>query len=502
MNVRIRIFLLFFSIFSLSKSQTDENKLLLKQSAQRVYSYPDETIKTNVYLLTSAKSSDVKSRACHLISEAYFAKGNYEESLNYAFQSLELSTSSSSETVTENLILISEILYFLKLNEEAKIKTKRIPDTDMGLNYKALANTYQQEIKIKTKNQANLLMHWNVSGLNDMNRLKELAILRLTSSYLDINQADSAKNLANQALDYSRTQNLGSYWEIQSLLQLGKSLFALHKYNEAKSVLELASEKNSFLDNVFIESEIHQELSTNCLALNDNEGFFYHNQQALALENNKDIQEKKATNTAFELISKEQNLELSNLNKKIGILLYGLIALCIGLVILKIYLLIRNKHQLKTYEMFVQYLDSQRNQKTEAPIVPTPENRSSGLLKESEELILNGLRKFESTKKFTNKDMSLSLLASQLNTNTKYLSEVINRNKEKNFNAYINELRINYITDKIRNHTNYRNYKISYLAEESGFSSHSSFTTVFKSVVGISPIAFIDFVKKQQIESK
>ena len=93
--------------------------------------------------------------------------------------------------------------------------------------------------------------------------------------------------------------------------------------------------------------------------------------------------------------------------------------------------------------------------------------------------------------------MSLGMLAAQLNTNTKYLSEIINRQKNKNFNSYINELRINYITDKLRSNPNYLHYKVRYLAEECGFSSHSTFTTVFKSVVGVSPTIFLDFVREE-----
>ena len=57
--------------------------------------------------------------------------------------------------------------------------------------------------------------------------------------------------------------------------------------------------------------------------------------------------------------------------------------------------------------------------------------------------------------KFLNKDMSLALLASHLETNTKYLSEVINKYKGKNFNVYINELRINYIVSKLKTNPMY-----------------------------------------------
>jgi AraC-like DNA-binding protein len=89
-------------------------------------------------------------------------------------------------------------------------------------------------------------------------------------------------------------------------------------------------------------------------------------------------------------------------------------------------------------------------------------------------------------------------MALQFETNTKYLSELINAHKQKNFNTYINELRVNYITDKLKNDPQYLQYKISYLAKESGFSSHSVFATVFKSVTGISPTTFINILQNKQ----
>ena len=87
-------------------------------------------------------------------------------------------------------------------------------------------------------------------------------------------------------------------------------------------------------------------------------------------------------------------------------------------------------------------------------------------------------------------------MAKQLDTNTKYISEIIHTHKNKNFNTYINELRINHIIQLMKEDKKYLNYKVSYLAEESGFSSHSAFTVVFKSITGITPKQFISFLKK------
>nr|WP_246625384.1 helix-turn-helix domain-containing protein [Edaphocola aurantiacus] len=93
--------------------------------------------------------------------------------------------------------------------------------------------------------------------------------------------------------------------------------------------------------------------------------------------------------------------------------------------------------------------------------------------------------------------MSLSYLATHINTNTKYLSRVINQHKQKDFNGYINELRVNYIIVQLNSDPVWRKYKISTLADEAGFSSHSKFATVFKSITGLSPSLFIQYLEKE-----
>jgi AraC-like DNA-binding protein len=125
------------------------------------------------------------------------------------------------------------------------------------------------------------------------------------------------------------------------------------------------------------------------------------------------------------------------------------------------------------------------------------DSKKNVILKETEELILNKLKRFENSKRFNNKDISLSVLAGQFDTNTKYLSEIINSHYDMNFNTYINRLRINYIVEKLKADPNFMNYKISYLAENCGFSSHSSFATIFKSITGISPGKFIELLNSE-----
>ncbi|WP_165602273.1 helix-turn-helix domain-containing protein [Chryseobacterium artocarpi] len=109
----------------------------------------------------------------------------------------------------------------------------------------------------------------------------------------------------------------------------------------------------------------------------------------------------------------------------------------------------------------------------------------------TEKEILQKLDDFEKTNKFIRSNLSVKSLSQSFDTNSRYLSEIINKHKDTNFNTYLNNLRINYIIDKLNTDPNYRKYKISYLAEECGFSTHSLFTTVFKNKVGMSPAEYI-----------
>ncbi|MFC3161212.1 helix-turn-helix domain-containing protein [Chryseobacterium arachidis] len=129
--------------------------------------------------------------------------------------------------------------------------------------------------------------------------------------------------------------------------------------------------------------------------------------------------------------------------------------------------------------------------------------RSESLMTpETETKLLELLDDFEKGSLYNNKNMSLPFLAGELSTNTKYLSYVINQHKSSDFKTYINRLRINYIVDKLINDDKYRQYKISILADECGFSTHSKFASVFKIVTDYSPSAYIKLLDSDRRSDK
>lgn len=311
---------------------------------------------------------------------------------------------------------------------------------------------------------------------------------------------DAAKRFRLDAQHSKKSSYITKNDRIEPLLTQADLYFAQKQNDSSIVVLQSALQFAKEIDNPFLQQAIHQRLSANFLTLGDKEKFNIHNQDVLILRNATSSMENRASNTAHQLINQEADSYLEHTQQHLATLLWAAFGILILFIILKVVLTLRNRSKLKTYKTLFNYLN-QKPVEAENPIPIAPLEtsveikRDSTILKESENQILNGLKDFEQSMLFVNKDMSLGLLAAELNTNTKYLSTIINRHKKKNFNTYINELRIHYITEKLKTDPTFLNYKVSYLAEACGFGYHSTFTTVFKSVVGVSPITFVDFVK-------
>lgn len=119
--------------------------------------------------------------------------------------------------------------------------------------------------------------------------------------------------------------------------------------------------------------------------------------------------------------------------------------------------------------------ESESTNETEASIDP----KLDELFSEVDELV-------ESEKLYLNFDLSIHELGKRMNTNSKYLSQAINRKDGLNFNRFINEKRVTHASRLILD-DNYNGYTLEGIAKESGFRSKSTFNTTFKTIMGCTP---------------
>lgn len=105
--------------------------------------------------------------------------------------------------------------------------------------------------------------------------------------------------------------------------------------------------------------------------------------------------------------------------------------------------------------------------------------------------ILKGLSEFEKTTMYLDENFNSNVLADYLNTNTTYLSQVVNQHKEKTFKHYITDLRLQYVIEKLHSDKKFQKYSIESIGKEIGYSNASAFTRAFKKKMGVTPSQYI-----------
>ena len=154
----------------------------------------------------------------------------------------------------------------------------------------------------------------------------------------------------------------------------------------------------------------------------------------------------------------------------------------------------------KSYQTrFLALIHQQEEQVKEQPAIKNIEFPET--LDISEDIvnhILNELKQFEHNRGYLQSDLTLSVLAKQINSNTRYLSKVISYHKQKTFIQYINDLRVKYAVERLKTDEYFRKYTLLAIANELGFKKSESFTKAFKKVTGITPAYYIRELKKEK----
>lgn len=282
---------------------------------------------------------------------------------------------------------------------------------------------------------------------------------------------------------------------------LARLLIEKREYNDALSKLQSAGipETSNFPEEY---SERYQLLTKIYAQTGDKDRFNLYTNKRDSLDKAYKAVEMKAVEEAQLYTESEHKRDIHEKNNIIWIILpLGIIAFA-----LMLYYIQKKKNDQKKYLHIIERIKNEAQKMQEIPAeeslkidkVTVIKNAPQNINENLENNILAGLQKFETLEKYKDQNLSLPSLAALLKTNTTYLSEIINKQKGKNYNGYINELRINYIVNKLYTDPQYLNYKISYLAEDCGFISHSSFATIFKNILGISPSIFIQNLKNER----
>ncbi|WP_265129811.1 helix-turn-helix transcriptional regulator [Chryseobacterium oranimense] len=519
------LFIFLGSVFTKGQSGPDFS-ILADKAFQKLYQNPDECINYSQSLLISDQNPEHRIVLQNIISQAYAMKGDYVQSVNIYSQkedSREKEKLSYFLQIAGDYNLADQYQNLGLYNQSQQIITSLLSDQKLlkGDNPRmnVIAGKLYQLQAINfgiNRSYDNARENLNKSdhylGFNNQENLilkMENRIFR--ASYLmKQNKPEEAKNILETTLVITEKNENYPFLQAFAYENLSRYYFLKEDYHTAVEMLEKGLSRIENIPYNSLKAKIYESLSKNYFALRNDEKYHQYNKLYSELRTKSDSNTKEGIRYIVKLVETNQNnnLEFQNQKqlKKITWLSTGSLVIILGLLIY--FLILKNSH--KDLKKQFDFFEKQKQQELAVqkdlpaiaeeapPTVKTNEKDLNKISKEKEDEILQKLEEWEKQQRYLDKNMTLSMLSSQMGVNTKYLSEVINSSKGKNFNGYINELRINHIALLLRTDPVYLNYKVSYLAEYSGFSSHSAFTTIFKSVTGMSPNVYIQEISKSR----
>ncbi|WP_299782828.1 helix-turn-helix domain-containing protein [uncultured Formosa sp.] len=517
-------FLIFLLVFTLTSSAQKQSRYdsIFYNTALRINCIDANRAENVADSLFKASTEDIyKVKSLMLKSDILVKQSKREEAIEYALKAEKLAITISDYKCLAKIYTFLASQYRLvglkdlgrKYLEQGfenakKIKNNQASDLYFGFVFQEKAQYAKSEKNynesIKFLKQANHLFE-----KQEITKKRILFVgmnsVMIAESFIDLKQNDSAWFYLNKSLIlFDEIGVKDSEFVGEAFNGKGQILLEEKKYDQASAFL-MKSLKIAEAGNYRI---LLQSIYKNLLQLFKDTGDLenYNMYIKKYLDEGEEIakSEKKALNLQVNRILESQEADSSKLH-----------AIILGITLLllanMIFVFITKRNQIKDNKKFIEIISDLKTQANASVkdglflgLAQIETSRSVSyhsekfMPEETEQLILKKLSKFENKNGFINSNITLSMLSSDFCVNTKYLSYVINKHKKKDFNNYINELRISYISKKIINNPEYLNYKISYLSSECGFSSHSKFSAVFKKEKGISPSVFIDEISSKR----
>jgi AraC-like DNA-binding protein len=494
MLIKFVSLVLFLMLAVNANAQITDAQNLTKDVEALMYSDPEKALKTAQYIVSNQSfgtQEDVYN-SCLLQAEIYIDLERYNDAVIMLISADRISQNIRNEFLSsKNEYLIGKI--YLKMGFTDAVE-KSIQELDKST----------ESLKGEEKNVVNL---WRdelaIHKLFSEKKYKEcLALIQKNKDqqsklYPTFGmQLRLIQSKINNKPAYLSDFKDNSYFKFLSEIVILKLKIKSNDFQES-DLLDLKKKYPRYND-IFYK-DLYQNWSQKVCSGNSSEDCFRVRKEYIRILKLSIADQQNARVNVINLVDQNErhkNLTEKNFQNKILLVLF--VMSIISIVSLLIYFLIlRSKANMENAEWEKKVIYEEYEQKLSDQLKDFQTSNAFVIPEKTENLILSKLKVFESSKEVTNPHLSLAVLAKRLDTNSKYLSEIINKHKEKNFSNYLNELRVKYIVDKLENNPEYLQYKTSYLAEEAGFASRTTFTTIFKNVTGTSPSQFIEQLKNK-----
>lgn len=513
-----RSLLLFIFAFSFVVAQdpAEYNKVYSRTYIEIAPKSIDQALKIADSLYEKSEDRIFKTRSLMLSATLYQQKGDINKAVEYALRSEKIINETNDFSWKSRVYgFLASQYRFLKLNEKSReyalkaieqsgfIEDKEKANSTIGLIYQELAHSAIDQERYQEARSYVLQSQKHFAGVKQ-NREALLGHNQQLLGLIDYKEGKIPDAIQHYKSGLNITKATPAYY-IRALIFSGLTRIYLDNKDlkTAKIYLDEAKKIASQTEYLEVKRDYEEAAASYFAASNDLKSM-------LKVIKNKDSLGRIIDDKAQHFLSKEfNNLEDKNVRIEKGssvknIFIYTFGGLLLVALLVFGWIKIKQKRDIKRFEDLIERVRNEKiyemngdSEKDEKPV----DYQGFSIPQETEQRLLQQLENFENSVLYTQKNMSLSVLAGLLETNTKYLSYVINNHKKKSFQHYINGLRIQYIIQKLKNDPVYRQYKIAVLSEESGFSSPNKFSMVFKKFTEITPSQFIKYLDETKVSN-
>nr|WP_321411970.1 helix-turn-helix domain-containing protein [uncultured Carboxylicivirga sp.] len=458
------------------------------------------------------------------LSKIYFDIGNYTKSLDASIKGIRIveNTDNDAELLSNLYHTAGNVYSVFEDHEKAHIYYNE------GLKYVRETKDYELEsfflnnltaMCCYTKNIEQAKIYNNqAKQLPLKDTIKQLYYYSLNNGFITL-----AEDKLQQAIvHYKRSINYASepgmspkflaasYSEIYKIYEetneIDSALFYLEKY---KTLSERENYTYMIIDSYKTLSRLYNKANERDKALLYQDKYFL---LADSMMNNREFNRVRNKQSAYEKDKSNSYInELTTTISEQKLILTIIISFLVILITLLTLLLVqKRKLQLAYHDIFernkelitIEEKYSQAKKRiSELTIEETindEEHKSSGLKEEQRSDLLKKINQImESENYYCNPDFSLAELASLVQSNTKYVSQIINETYGINFRTFINEYRVKLSRKRLTDTENYGHFTIKAIAESVGFKSQSNFILSFRKITGITPSIYQNMAQKE-----
>ena len=518
---RSSVFLfLLMSIWVFSQDIDAYNKVYNRTFLKTAQTDFPAALKTADSLYAISETPVFQTKSLILYANLYFQKGNVEKAVEFALKAKNI-IEPTEDYLTQGKVygFLSSLYMDLNFYKQSKEYFNKCVEVTDKIEDRTIANNMKGVIFQQRAQSENKFKHYHQSIASVKESQKYFNLLKnpqpfnlcyneqiLGQNYYSLKKPEQAVVHFNKALEIANaipdTYLIGFTYSSLAMIYIDKKdVINAKKY--LTSAQQIA-DRSQFLE---LKKQVNETADKYYKLTNDVK-------KLVEIQNKQDVVIEKLQTQKDAFVEKSiVDLKNENVVVKEKISTGKIIILvCIACLIFAfLYFILSRRNHRKDFENFQKIMADlhskmleqekqiQDNSELKEELIESKETSKipEKIMIDSTELkLLKKLEKFENSTLFTKNTISLSTLSTYCETNSRYLSHVINTHKQKDFSNYISELRINYIIEKLERVPKYRKYKISALAEESGFSSPNKLAMVFKKVTHISPSVFIRYLEE------